>query len=314
MDNPSQAFERQLPQLKGRRYLILDPTDQAIATLSPARICADDATLVRGGDFIPQLQDEDLAVIFLPKSRERLRFVLAALAAQKPGLEVWLIGLAKGGVKGGATELGRVAEHVQLLDSARHCKLYRGFLRAGNFALDDWWQHWQWQDLEFASLPGVFSHGRLDAGSQLLLDTLAQHTPHGRGLDVGCGAGVLSLWLARQGCQMTGVDVSLAALASARRNAQHNGVQAEFLSSDVYAALSGRFDFIVTNPPFHEGMTRTTDITRRLIGEAPRYLVPGGSLYLVANLGLGYEEWLKTAFRDVTVLASDKRFRVWRAR
>ncbi len=70
---------------------------------------------------------------------------------------------------------------------------------------------------------------------------------------------------------------------------------------------------IVTNPPFHERRQRTTDITRRLIEEAPAFLKDGGEMWMVANRELPYVQWLDAAFQHVQVAAETNRFRVYRA-
>ena len=73
-------------------------------------------------------------------------------------------------------------------------------------------------------------------------------------LDLGTGSGCLLVALlhALPRANGMGVDRSLGALATARRNAMRNGVadRAAFVASDWMAALAGRFDLVVANPPY----------------------------------------------------------------
>lgn len=71
-------------------------------------------------------------------------------------------------------------------------------------------------------------------------------------LDLGTGTGVilLSLLAARQGATGLGTDISGAALDVARGNAQVIGVAADFVQADWYDGVAGRFDLIVSNPPY----------------------------------------------------------------
>ena len=71
-------------------------------------------------------------------------------------------------------------------------------------------------------------------------------------LDLGTGSGAIlvSLLAARPGAVGTGTDLSPAALAVARGNAEAIGVSAAFIESDWFSAVSGRFDLIVSNPPY----------------------------------------------------------------
>lgn len=75
----------------------------------------------------------------------------------------------------------------------------------------------------------------------------------GRLLDLGTGTGCIALSLAKQLArwQITAVDFSLDALQVAKANAQRLGVEnCQFVHSDWFAALTGRFDVIVSNPPY----------------------------------------------------------------
>lgn len=121
-------------------------------------------------------------------------------------------------------------------------------------------------------------------------------------LDIGTGSGaiLLTLLAERPGATGTGSDLSARALAVAQRNAQALGVagRADFVQSDWFAAVEGRFDLIVSNPPYiaademaalapelaHEPRMALTDegdglsAYRALCVGAPAHLRPGGWL------------------------------------
>jgi len=130
-----------------------------------------------------------------------------------------------------------------------------------------------------------------------------------RVLDVGTGSGCIAVALAREiaDAQGTAVDVSAAALAVARRNAERHGVaeRIEFRASDVYAGLpaDATFDLIVSNPPYlapgdqHspelvfepraalDAGADGLDVIRRLLAGAPARLRPDG--LLLVEIGAG---------------------------
>jgi release factor glutamine methyltransferase len=124
-----------------------------------------------------------------------------------------------------------------------------------------------------------------------------------RVLDLGTGTGAIALALLSQVRQATavGVDISADALATAERNARENGLEARFetLRSDWFAQISGRFDVMVSNPPYIrteelEALQREVsdhDPARALDGgpdgldaynviasQAAEYLIEGGTL------------------------------------
>ena len=61
--------------------------------------------------------------------------------------------------------------------------------------------------------------------------------PRGRAVDFGCGTGNNSIYLARQGFEVTGVDVSPTAVGIARQRAQQQGVKCNFIVADVLGGL-----------------------------------------------------------------------------
>ena len=84
-------------------------------------------------------------------------------------------------------------------------------------------------------------------------------------LDIGTGSGAIAVTLAKEllDAQVTALDVSEGALAVAAGNAERNGVSVNFLNFDILAMapLPGRYDLVVSNPPYvperdREGMHR----------------------------------------------------------
>lgn len=134
----------------------------------------------------------------------------------------------------------------------------------------------------------------------------ALELPWRRVLDLGTGSGaiLISLLAARPGSGGTGTDLSAAALEVARENAETIGVCADFIESDWYGSVAGRFDLIVSNPPYirrdeiaalapevrdwepHLALTDGGDglgAYRVICAGAPAHLRPGGHLLVEAG-------------------------------
>lgn len=151
------------------------------------------------------------------------------------------------------------------------------------------------------SQPGVFSWDRLDPGSARLI----QHLPtlSGHGADLGCGVGLLAARVLA-----SPAVTSLACLDIDRRAvgcAEHNldDPRATIRWADVRQwddSLIG-LDFVVMNPPFHDGGTEDRDLGVAFVRTAARMLRRGGVCWLVANRHLPYEAALAAAFESATV-------------
>ena len=324
MENTTRLLERHSDELAGRSWALVNANDAHARELPGCHYSHADRHYASGMDvaMLPTLPEGvDLLVVVLPKSLEQLEFYLAALAGQvQAATEIWLVGPTRGGIKGGMTRLAARASQTRTLDSARHCKLVSAMLEPRAFSLQEWAKTFpvpvpDGQAVTVVSYPGVFSHGSLDEGTALLLEALAAESMPASVLDVGCGAGVISVLMAAAGVQVSALDISATAVAASQASLSANGLSAVVRQSDVYDAVSAgeTFSWLVTNPPFHDGSERTLAITRRLIASAPDFLTADGQLWLVANQGLAYQDWLEEAFRRVSVVSENSRFRVYRA-
>ena len=70
-------------------------------------------------------------------------------------------------------------------------------------------------------------------------------------LDIGTGSGAIAIALkANIESNVTAVDISDAALEVAKENARKNNLEINFIKSDIFKNVKGRYDIIVSNPPY----------------------------------------------------------------
>jgi len=69
-------------------------------------------------------------------------------------------------------------------------------------------------------------------------------------------------------------------------------------------------DFVVMNPPFHDGPAEDRTLGQAFITRALQLLRPGGALWMTANRHLPYEEILTPLFENVKTVAQSNGFKV----
>ena len=335
MENTSQILERSAELFTGKRLLLVNPPADGLTSELSAdwHVWTWDYSVQQGlssrldqqhlsfSDLCPQVEGVDAAILVLPKAIERAEYALAQMAPLlKAGCPLYLVGEKKGGVTRAEKLLAPYGAAIEKLDSARHCQLWQSIVHDGiaPFQLSDWQRsiHLVFPDqtVDLVSLPGVFSHGRLDEGSQLLLDEMARR-PSGKVLDFGCGAGVLATVLARRnpGARFELVDIDALALYCATQTLSLNEVQAQVYPSNGLSDVHGRFAAVVSNPPFHTGIRHDTSIAEQFFNEVTRNLLPGGELRIVANGFLKYPPLIETHIGSCRVLRENNRFKVYSA-
>ncbi len=114
-----------------------------------------------------------------------------------------------------------------------------------------------------------------------VVEAIEREPTPGRALDLGCGTGTHSIYLAQHGWSVVGIDFSPKAIASASEKAKQAGVHIEFRVADVTRLehLSGEFDFALDVGCFH-GL----DIARRAryVEQLSRLMRPRGKFMLWA--------------------------------
>ena len=163
--------------------------------------------------------------------------------------------------------------------------------------------------LEAWSQPGIFAWDRIDPGSALLAEALPPM--NGAGADLGCGYGALATVVLRAPTVTTLrlVDLDRRAVEASRRNI--GDPRAAFEWADVRTLSETEdLDFVVSNPPFHDGGAEDRRLGQAFIRKAAGLLKKGGVLWLVANRHLPYEAELNAAFRRVRMVADAGGYKV----
>lgn len=151
-------------------------------------------------------------------------------------------------------------------------------------------------------------------------------------LDLCTGSGAIAVAVYKESekrgkkVQVTAVDISEDALTLAKENAEQNGADIRFLQSDLFTRIRGRFDVIVSNPPYIpsaeietlqrevkdfeprlalDGGADGLDIYRKIAEDAFKYLNRGGMLLL--EVGEGEAEKVSKMFKGsaYTIIVKD---------
>lgn len=122
-------------------------------------------------------------------------------------------------------------------------------------------------------------------------------------LDLCTGSGAIAIYLARifPGALVQASDISAPALELASSNAAALGADVEFMLSDLFENVGGKFDLIISNPPYIskdliedldsvvkdmeprlalDGGAGGFGVISRILAEAPAHLAPGGALFM----------------------------------
>lgn len=337
--NPGKLLALLHQQRPLSNYLLINPPDAHTAELAGAEcrgvLCDNYASYqhiksslktdleIWFGCALPGFVDCVSVVIFLPKGRDRLGAQLALLHQRVPAdTEIIVIGAKDAGIAGAGKQMQRLLGDARKILSARHCSAWSSSLPESSepaVEVEDMAKQHAISvaGKQFASieLPGVFARGQLDSGSEMLLDCLREIPIKGDALDFGCGAGVLTIALLMHNpdLNISAVDVDAWALQATKLSLQANHLDSrnkKIQSVNGADDIHDKFDWIITNPPFHQGHQQTTSVTDQLLRRAPEILRENGQLWLVANRFLNYEEKLRCVGMNVEQVAADRSYKV----
>lgn len=145
-------------------------------------------------------------------------------------------------------------------------------------------------------------------------------------LDIGTGSGAIAVTIAKEtNAKVTAVDVSENALKVAKQNAKINNVKVNFIHSNLFENVKGKFDIIVSNPPYIEsaeinklmpevkdfepilaldGGKTGLEFYEKIVDNAGKYLKPQGKLFFEIgyNQNEAVSKLMKDKFKNVLCL------------
>lgn len=173
----------------------------------------------------------------------------------------------------------------------------------------------EWDGAPIFSKPGVYGWDKIDTGSAFLLEQLRAESSLWIDaqslLDLGCGYGFLtfaSTWLPCE--RRVATDNNAGALVCMESNAHQHKLAVETVAADKGDKVTGKFDLVLCNPPFHRGFDVDGDLTRDFLIAAKQKLATNGAAIFVVNSFIPLEKKLGGLFSSARLLADNRQFKV----
>jgi 16S rRNA (guanine1207-N2)-methyltransferase len=323
-------FDNGLLPFPARAFLMrAQPSDAFAAGWRAALVCeqsfkpAFDALTAAGFNAVPRLEGRFPAGLLLltkHKAENRANVARAWSLLQPGGVLVCC-----GANAIGAASFEREVDKAVGLDGKLSKHQSRVFwLHRADGGMPDALAEWQQAaapcpvaDTGLIARVGCFSPDHADTGSRVLADCFPD-TIAGRVADLGAGWGYLGARLLHRFDAITELDsyeAEALALEDARTNldAIAHAAQRSYHWTNVAAGVPevAPYDWIVSNPPFHDGARADPGIGQAFIAAAWKAIRRRGKFLLVANKHLPYEAELRRHFRDVELLQTAEGFKVY---
>ena len=169
-------------------------------------------------------------------------------------------------------------------------------------------------DIQFCSKPGLYGWDKIDKGSTFLMEYLAGEgisLSNKRVLDLGCGYGYLSIKaVALNPAEIVATDNCAAALTACEKNLKTANVSVSVVPSNAGKEVTGKFDLILCNPPFHRGFSTTSNLHDEFIRQTKRLLASDGQAFYVVNQFLKIDALAKQQNLELTEVGKNASFKI----
>jgi len=241
--------------------------------------------------------EPDICIIFCDKSKSTtLSFIYEAVRLLKLGGLILIDGLKKNGVDSVNKALTNKFDKVFSI-SKYHGKLLWFTNNIGSDHIEKWALKYRKLHDGDITFPGTFASKHTDPASLLLVKTMPKL--HGHIADFGSGWGYLSKKVleSKSISKIDLIDANYNAVMASRKNIQDE--RARFFWNDVNTFTGGPYDTVFTNPPFHLSREADPKLGVFFIKKASSVLRKNGTLWIVANRNLPYEETMRKCFKEI---------------
>lgn len=172
------------------------------------------------------------------------------------------------------------------------------------------------ENLKFYTDNGVFSKESVDFGTKTMLESFNTEKEDAKVADIGCGYGVISIFLAKKypTFKFTMVDVNNRVLELSKKNIELNNInnEIEVLESSSFDNVEGNFDIVLTNPPIRAGKK----IVHKIMIDSYEHLNAQGELWVVIQKKQGMascKKLLEETFSIVEIVDKNKGYYILKA-
>ena len=172
------------------------------------------------------------------------------------------------------------------------------------------------ENLKFYTDNGVFSKESVDFGTKTMLESFTTNKENAKVADIGCGYGVISIFLAKKypTYKFTMVDVNNRVLELSKKNIELNKIEnkVEVLESSSFDNVEGNFDIVLTNPQIRAGKK----IVHKIMTDSYEHLNSQGELWVVIQKKQGMascKKLLEDTFSMVEVVTKNKGYYILKA-
>lgn len=166
---------------------------------------------------------------------------------------------------------------------------------------------------KFLTDNGVFSKKFIDFGTKTLLESFYTERKKLEICDLGCGYGVVSVFLANnyEDFSFTMIDINKRCLELSKKNIELNKIKSkiEIIENNVLDQISKKFDIILTNPPIRAGK----NVVFKIMEQSYHSLNEGGELWVVIQKKQGMnsvKKLLEKIFNSVIIVKKNKGYYV----
>jgi release factor glutamine methyltransferase len=133
-------------------------------------------------------------------------------------------------------------------------------------------RHFHYQNIHIRIFTTVFHPGFFGSTKFILQHLKNQDLENRTFLEVGSGSGLISVFAAANGANVTALDLNPVAIQNTKSNAELNGVTVKVVQSDLFESIEPQpFDWIAINPPYYPKAPETHEELAWYCGEDFEY-------------------------------------------
>ncbi|MCW5197726.1 methyltransferase [Buchnera aphidicola] len=261
------------------------------------------------------LKNCNTVIYFFSKNKKETFFQLKKIISLlKKNKKIFLVGENRSGINSFVKYIKNEI-YFKKLTYGRKCVIYCHVINKKiSFKLKEFYKIHYWKKIPIIFLPGMFGYKKLDLGSKFLISTFYKNKLFNKKiLDIGAGSGLLSIAILKimKKNKITIAESCLTSIQCCKKTFKLNNLNANFKISDIYSCIKEKFDLIISNPPIHHNLKKSSEFVKEIIYKSHLYLKKKGELRLVINKSYSCEKYFIKNFYKFNILKENNFFKIY---